>query len=402
MTILTIDADFDGDVKDDNTGSTTGSVLRYQATSGGGGDDYDVYLRFPLAALPLTSAITQVDLQLNVVDAGESGHQHDIQGYNQDGQADPESDSLTLRRTRCEDDGTPYISAQTGLFTSTGISTVTLGSAAITDVANAKTAVNRFSIGMAVGTGFANATEFTAEDAGTNDPKLIITYTRTVDIRQAYAIPYRPAPDPDTFPEVALALAGALPKILQGTWIGERILWHDVWTLDAPQIEHLIISRASAPNSPGARTLYAITADGIYYVPIGGEDHPAIAPWPLTQGTPHAKGLSGNDFGRPMHAKTVQEIVIQGQYLQGDDQLFLWYHWSNDSRWRKAGPYSGFPVIINDLEGGGEILYAVIAINDATRDALAPYFSRVEITKWTDEGPIHQYIGEDFASPQLL
>ena len=402
-TVVTISTDFDGDVDSSNTATNGGTTLRYDDTS-----DYFMYMRFPLAALPAGAEVSQTDLVVEVTDDIASTSRADFQGYNQNGQADPNSDSGTVKRTRCSNDSSPYVDGRLS-FQSIASETITLGSAANTDLTNAKLAVNRFSVGVSistnVGSGNVGAAVEALEHASANEPTLSITYTRTIDVRQIHIIPYRPAPDPGLNPELALSLAGALPKIIVGTWRGEDILWHDVWTLDSANIEKLVIGRTTAANSPGPRTLYAIAANGIYYMPIGIDAHPAVAPWPLTNGVPHAQWPSGNDFELPNHVKSVERLTVLGEHLMGSegDELTVYTHWDGADRWDKHGPYSSFPVTIDNIPGQGNVLYTLWQIKDNARSALAPYVSDVKIAigDWTDHGPIER-IQSETKAPQSM
>src|SRR3990167_10352133 len=77
-------------------------------------------------------------------------------------------------------------------------------------------------------------------------------------IREVSLIPYRPPVDPDLFPMTAYKQGGALPSILVGTWVGERIVWHDVWTLPSPQVDHLLVARSHHAGATSEMSLYAM------------------------------------------------------------------------------------------------------------------------------------------------
>jgi len=217
-----------------------------------------------------------------------------------------------------------------------------------------------------------------------------------------YLIPYRPAPDPNLFAvDIGRAIAGALPKILVGQWRGERLIWQDVWTLATPRIEQLVVSRTAGANSTGIRNLWAIHKQGATYVSVGPEAHPARASWPLTSGT-HAQMLSGTDFGLPVNTKSVQKIVFYGEHLQSDDEFRVCYRWDGDDRWHRSDRHSKLPVVLEDLEGRGRVLYVYWALNDAARDAVAPHVWSGQVTDWTDHGSIAEALGSDIRSPQTV
>ncbi|KKL13639.1 hypothetical protein LCGC14_2523750, partial [marine sediment metagenome] len=101
------------------------------------------------------------------------------------------------------------------------------------------------------------------------------TMTGTGTIWRVSIAPYRPPIDKDLFPQTGPALAGALPHILVGSWRGETLVWHQVWTLQSPQIEQLLIGRTTGRNSFGRQTLWAITDTGFFHMPIGPSAHPS-------------------------------------------------------------------------------------------------------------------------------
>jgi hypothetical protein len=90
--------------------------------------------------------------------------------------------------------------------------------------------------------------------------------------------------------------------------------------------------------------------------------------------------------------------------LQSEDELWVFYRWDNDDQFYSSGPHTPSPVVLEDLDGRGRMLYVVPAIRDASRDAIAPYISRVEIPEdgWTDEGPAAEALGSDTRSPQAV
>ena len=195
-----------------------------------------------------------------------------------------------------------------------------------------------------------------------------------------------------------------MPSILVGHWGGERILWHDVWTLEAGKVMQMTVSRTPSADSAGKTTLYLITAHGIFHTPVGTEGHPVRASWPKTNGETHIQAYSGVDFGFPVNVKGVRTLVLMGEFLQSDDNLAVYYRWDNDDRWYKSDNHSQFPIVLENLEGRGRILYVASQLSDGSRDAIAPYVSRVEIPdgKWDDYGPLHEYLGSDIVSPQAI
>ena len=232
------------------------------------------------------------------------------------------------------------------------------------------------------------------------DPDAVLT---NVKVSNVYICPYRPPLDATLFPQSGFALASVLPKILVGTWRGETLVWDDVWTLEAARVMQLVVARTRGPNSTGQLTLWAICQDDIYHMPIGPESDPARAAWPATSGTsvPHLKGHSGYDFGEVVK---VNEVIIEGEFLQADDDFRFYYRWDNDDRWHMSGPHTPFNITTGELEGQGRVLYTAISLQDATRDAVAPYVIRGFIPK----GQVvaldgaQENLGADLSSPQTL
>jgi hypothetical protein len=230
-------------------------------------------------------------------------------------------------------------------------------------------------------------------------------------IREIAIVPYRPPIDPDTFPLSGAAIAGALPKILVGTWRGERILWHDVWTLDAAEVEQMVIGRTTSTNSVGDRTLYCFTGDGVHYVPVGPEADPSRAPWPrladyndsTVSQDEHIIAFSGHNFGMPHVPKRVTgDIVIDMRHVQEDDEVWFVYKWNEDSeRYYRKGPLAQDALVLNGLEGQGEVLYGYLMYKDGSRDAIAPALASVTIPKgaWETLEPDDRIGAEDTASP---
>ena len=226
-------------------------------------------------------------------------------------------------------------------------------------------------------------------------------------IKEMRLCPYRPPIDAELLPRSGAMLAGVLPKILVGTWRGERLIWHDVWTLEAARIMKLVIGRTRGPNSAGPLSLWAFTQTDAYQMPIGDVANPARGTWLPTNGGMHIFGLSGNDFGLAGHIKTVPgPVVIEGEHLQGseDDRLHFYWKWDGDDRWHKSGAATAFPITVEGLEGSGQILYTAAAIEDNARSALVPYVSKVQIPEgaWEDEGPAAGRRHPEIASPQRV
>lgn len=225
----------------------------------------------------------------------------------------------------------------------------------------------------------------------------------SAEVREVYVSPYRPALHATEFPRSGQMLASVLPKVIVGSWRGEELVWHDVWTLEAAKVMKLLIGRTTGSESIGRVTLWAVAQDDVYHMAIGPEADPVRAAWPPTHsGTMHAWALSGQHMGLPVNIKSVQKLAVYGEYLQGDDELWVFWRWDNDDQWYSSGPHTPSPVILDDLDGRGRVLYVVAAIRDASRDAIAPYISYVEIPEggWTDEGPLAEALGSDISSPQ--
>lgn len=148
MPTITITADYDGEirksgasyVKDDTDVNDSVGYLSKGAWQ------YRAYRRFPLTNLPAGVVVSKVRLKVNVTSAGGADHLTDIHPYNSDGQADPSADADATLFTRCAA-GTEYVNNSTALR-ATGVKWFDLGSQACTDVASAKSAVNRFSVGL--------------------------------------------------------------------------------------------------------------------------------------------------------------------------------------------------------------------------------------------------------------
>lgn len=210
-----------------------------------------------------------------------------------------------------------------------------------------------------------------------------------VQIKEVLAVPYRPPLDVTTFPISQYALGGALPKILVGTWQGETILWHDVWTLDAAKIDKLIIGHAEIGAIPYARRcLYALNHEGLYAIPLGFESHPAHAAWPKlgdygeagTAQSTHIIGCSGIDFGGWVKPSPAARLEIDFPHVQGDDTVLVHSWWDDDAERVFTDQVSGERSILARIsQDGGRVLHVSVAFSDATRDAIAPYLNEIKL-----------------------
>ena len=219
-------------------------------------------------------------------------------------------------------------------------------------------------------------------------------------VHNVYVCPYRPPLDADVFPETGQMLAGVLPKVLIGQWRGETVVWHDSITLPAAKVENLVVSQVTAADTTGRTTLYIHCGDDIYYLPIGPDADPVRAAWPKTNDVTHAQAFSGLDFGT---TASVQELELRGEWLQSNDNFYVYHRWDNGDRWYRHEPATTFPVIIRDLQGEGRVLHVAYQLKDNSRDAIAPYVSWAEIPEdgWKDLGRV-QTRSADIASPQEI
>ena len=226
----------------------------------------------------------------------------------------------------------------------------------------------------------------------------------SVKMRQLHIAPYRPPIDADLFPESGQMLAGVLPKILIGQWQGPQIIWQDVITLSAARVGQMVVSQVTSADTVGRTALYIRCYDDVYYLPIGPDADPIRAAWPKTNGNTHILAFSGNHFGLPVNVKSVQKLLIHGEFLQADDEFWVYWHYDQADRWYKSGPHSTFPVVVDNLEGRGRVLHVAVQLKDATRDAVAPYITHAIIPEgeWQDLGPMHEALGQDFGSPQTI
>jgi len=155
VAVITINADYDDEVEKMLVGwfclLGATSIRTGKTGSGAAYTRYRGAIRFPLGALPAGSTVTQVRLKVYCRVAGGATHLLDIHAYNTNGQSDPEADAgggvfCDVVYARCAS-GNLYNNDDTSLRT-TGTKWFILGGTVCTDVQNAKTAVNRFSLGL--------------------------------------------------------------------------------------------------------------------------------------------------------------------------------------------------------------------------------------------------------------
>jgi hypothetical protein len=230
-------------------------------------------------------------------------------------------------------------------------------------------------------------------------PDNTMTSTQVADV---FVVPYRPGLDPNRFVYTAQALAGTLPQILQGTWRGENIAWQHIWTLEAAEVMQFRTSRVRGGSNMGRLNLWAWCQDDVYQMAIGPEAHPARAAWPPTNANTHVIWASGWDFGE---VAQVNAVHVKTEFLQADDELWLYWRWDNRAGWHNDGPFSTGPVLKGRLAGQGRVLHMAVALNDATRDAVAPQIISAEIPSeaeggWSPLGASAQPKEEEIASPQ--
>ena len=237
-----------------------------------------------------------------------------------------------------------------------------------------------------------------------------------VKIREVHVLPYRPPIAPagvattDATRMSGYKQAGALPTVLVGTWAGEKLVLHDVWTLWTSKIEKMVVGRVNDAVTSSRRALYAVTGDGLYAMPIGADGDPARAAWPnLGHADSLAAGLNDHlissvehDFDLPSYAKTVRTVIVRGYGLQADDEFYLYSKMEHTNAWDRHGPFAHFPIAIEQL-GTGKTLRIVTAYKDGSRDALAPHIESIiaPAGHWTyDDEELVDVLEEDIASPQ--
>lgn len=163
-----------GYFKDDTAGNIRVGCDSYKQYT----DHYRGFFRYSLADLPAGANVLKVRLKISVNAVGGASHLLDVHPYNGNGQADPEVDTEQTLYDRCAA-GTPYVDDSTE-FRTTGTKWFTLGDGenaqACIDVENAKSAVNRFSLGLhEEGDDDAKATLDALEGSGI-ESQLEITY----------------------------------------------------------------------------------------------------------------------------------------------------------------------------------------------------------------------------------
>jgi len=128
---------------------------------------YRGFARFPLTSLPAGSTVTQVRFNFYCYTGG-AAHLLDIHAYGVAGQENPETDGAETCYNRCAS-GNLYVDDSDALRT-IGDKWFLLGGTVCADVQNAKSAVNRFSLGL-------HEEEDNDPYAGAYVPILEITYT---------------------------------------------------------------------------------------------------------------------------------------------------------------------------------------------------------------------------------
>jgi len=182
MPTITIKPDYDGHVEFDGTAYTR-DVTAETAQIGYDGKlliNYRALFRFPLTDLPANAQVEEAIFKLYCLSAGSMYHLLDIHPYNDDGQADPETDPDDVLYARCAPIGDPYINDSTNLQT-LGYKSWTLPPISHTHIQQAKALVNRFTIAChEEGDDDGFATVYTVEREPwdpTQIPYLEITYT---------------------------------------------------------------------------------------------------------------------------------------------------------------------------------------------------------------------------------
>lgn len=153
-------------------------------------------LKFLLNTLPAGATVTQVRLKVYCRVAGAATHLLDIHAYDTNGQTDVETEAVPpdcdLGYAHCVS-GNLYVNDSDALRT-VGTKWFTLGGSVCTDVQNAKSAVNRFSLGLHEEGDDANphAEIDTLETVGGIPAQLEITYTvplRNVGLHPSKVLP---------------------------------------------------------------------------------------------------------------------------------------------------------------------------------------------------------------------
>ena len=232
-------------------------------------------------------------------------------------------------------------------------------------------------------------------------------------IREISLVPYRPPLDASLFPISAYAAGGCLPKVLAGRWVGENILWHDVWTLNTAEITAITIGRGGlTANVTSERQLYCFSgAVEVAVIPIGPEANPIRQPWPKLALYSDSTGMSQHQIafsgvnhpeGRSRLWAVTGKLLIDMPFVQSDDNVVLYYHWDDDApKTLKADNLRGSPIVVDGLEGEGRTLYTYLAFSDGSRSAIAPQLLDVRIPdgEWEDRGVVGLLKG-DIAAPE--
>jgi len=175
VTLLAIDVDYDGHVTNATDWPKSDATTTLLVGDNGKSGDGHIFLRFSLTDLPSGAVITLVQLKIYCSVAGAAAHLLDVHPYNGDGQADPEVDTGETCWNRCAA-GDPYVDDDICLRT-TGAKTLTLGGSVAAHIGAAKTAVNRFSLGLHEEGEDDTKAEIYALENESNYAVLEITYT---------------------------------------------------------------------------------------------------------------------------------------------------------------------------------------------------------------------------------
>ena len=240
-------------------------------------------------------------------------------------------------------------------------------------------------------------------------------------IGEIQLLPYRPPLDDAVFPISAYELSGALPKILVGQWQGEDIIWYDVWTLNAPRIDKMLVSRTPVGLTDYyERRLYVFAggelkstgaaSTSMNVIPVGMDAHPAVRPWPKladyseagTADPTHIIYLTGSDFGLPDEVKEcLGGVLCDMPFVQADDIAHIYYWWDDDAeKYEYAGGFSKPTFTTGPLAGSGRVLYVAIQFVDGSRSQVAPYLRLVQVPaeNWESIGPLDSE-RSDLAAP---
>lgn len=180
MPTLTILTDYDGDIEYNTdtaeyTKDDTDITLRFGWEKP---SRWRSYKRFPLTDLPIDATVQKVELKVFKQSGTSDAGVHDIHAYGTNGQEDPELDSGSTLWNRCGS-GNLYVN-DTTIFRTTPAGqwiTIDLGSQAVMDVQNAKSAVNRFAVAIHEEGDNDIVHDIRSSEYDAGDPTLIITYT---------------------------------------------------------------------------------------------------------------------------------------------------------------------------------------------------------------------------------